>query len=530
MRDDQKNKSGPLVTVLVPTYNRPQFLPIALGSVFNQDYDNFEIFVTNDGGVDVSDIINSFNDPRLNFIDGKENRGLPYRLNQALSQARGKYVCYLGDDDLFYPHHISTLVDILENKTDCQVAYSDLYKTYCRIEADGTRTPLSKIVEVSRDFDRMFMFYYNHSLHVSLMHRRDLWEKAGPYDENLNVLIDWFLTKRLVFYTDFYHTHEITGEFYAPVNDEQRISVKRRKDKKDYTKNVMAIRTTRPAKPWAKVEDLSIIVTADVFDQQAGNTIGNIWRHTFYPYLLYLPMPADHFNALNTDMPGLVNVPVPGGISEVQQVDRTLAVCEGDYVAIVPKGYPIGDTWVEDPLYALINSQQKINGYQLELSNEDCWAAVIRKDVLLNVRRQFPDMPIKDSLRCAGIDLKKIEADQITFQIDEFHNEAKAQIAEGNWARAAEIYECAMKYYGNTIWMKSETARCCLKSGNYKKALQYSHQVNIERPSVDTLYIEALVHKNQKNFCKAIELLEEAQNILEGKYIPWIQRYQTKSA
>ena len=247
----EKNQSniGPIVSVIVPTFNRPLYLAEALSSVVRQRYCNLQIIVANDGGCDVAGIVESFNDPRIVFINRRQNRGLPFTLNESLARVRGKYVCYLGDDDLFYPHHVGTLVDALENQADCSVAYTDLYKTYCRINPDQTRTALSKVVDVGRDFDRFLMLYFNHVLHVSMMHRTDLIEKTGTYNENLNVMIDWDITRRIAFFSDFYHIPEVTGEYNQPVGDTERISVKRRKDKMEYARNVLAIRTTRPAKP-----------------------------------------------------------------------------------------------------------------------------------------------------------------------------------------------------------------------------------------------------------------------------------------
>jgi glycosyltransferase involved in cell wall biosynthesis len=514
-------RTGPLVTVLIPTYNRPHYLPIAIESVVHQDYENLEIFVMNDGGQDVSNIVESFDDRRIVFVNGRENRGLPFRLNEALSRAQGKYVCYLGDDDLFYRHHVSTLVDVLENKTDCQVAYSDLYKSYCRVNADGSRTVLSKLVEVSRDFDRYFMFYFNHALHVSLMHRRDLLDKAGPYNENLNVLIDWDLTKRLVFYSDFHHIHDITGEFYSQVGESDRISVKRRKDKKEYARNVMAIRTTRPPKPWPKVADVSIIFVSDKFDQQAGNTLGLIWRHTFYPYEVYLPMPREEFAALNTEMPNLVNVLLKRGSSFEQQIDACLAVCQGEYIVIVPRGYEIHEMWMEDPLYALLNSNCDREAMELELSGDELWAAVIRKDLLVRMRRHYPHLSVRESLKRAGINLEQLKPDDISFQFDQLYNEAQDNEKNGNWATAARMYECIANNHKNEVWMKGLAARSFYKAGEFEQALKYSRQVNEERPTVETLLTEAKVCRARNKFESAICLLEQAEGILEGRQLQW---------
>ena len=71
-------------------------------------------------------------------------------------------------------------------------------------------------IPTSRDFDRFLLCYFNHILHVSLMHRRDLLEKTGPYREGQRVLIDWDMTRRLAFFTDFLHVPRVTGEFYGP--------------------------------------------------------------------------------------------------------------------------------------------------------------------------------------------------------------------------------------------------------------------------------------------------------------------------
>lgn len=523
MAQSNTNANNPLVTVLIPTYNRRTFLPVAIESAVKQHYTNLEIFVMNDGGEDVSDIIESFHDSRIIFINGKENRGLPFRLNEALAKAQGKYLCYLGDDDLFYPHHIGTLVEALESGTDCQVAYSDLYKVYCRVESDGTRTVLSKIVEISRDFDRFLMFYFNHALHVSLMHRRDLLEKAGPYNENLNVLIDWDLTKRLVFYTDFLHVHEITGEFYAPVNKEDRISVRRRKDKSDYTRNVMAIRTTRPPKPWPKVADMSIIFTADRFDQETGNTLGLIWRHTFYPYEVYLPIPQQDLARIKTDMPNLVYVPVNYGCSDEQQVDAALEKCHGQYITIVPRGFPIDEMWVEDPMNALVNGNKNLHGFVLEQSTDECWGAVVRKDALENARKHYGHLTIRDSLIQAGFGLETLKPDDIPFQFDQLYNQARMHEKEGNWNLAARLYEYAAENHKNEIWMKSHAAAAFYHCGEYEKAIKFSREVNTQKPTVDTLFLEAMVLRKQKEFEKSIKLLEHAEEILNPGKIEWKQ-------
>jgi glycosyltransferase involved in cell wall biosynthesis len=521
MRAKYERKAGPVVSVLIPTFNRPRYLCKALASVVGQSYENLQIIVVNDGGEDVSDIVNSFGDSRLVFINRNENRGKAFSLNEALARADGKYIAYLDDDDLYYPNHMAILVDALENQTACEVAYSDLYKSHCRAMPDGRREILSKVVEVSRDFDRFFMLYFNHVLHVSLMHHRDLLNKTGPYNEQLTVLIDWDMTRRLAFFADFHHVYEITGEFYGPVGECDRISVQRRKDKSEYLRNVLAIRTTRPAKPWPKVKDMSIIFVTDCLNKEAGETIGSIWRYTFYPYELYVPLPRADLNRLNTDMPNIVKVAVDVGASETELVDTVLERCEGEYIAIVPSGFAIDEMWVENPLYALINSSFSREGFELEGSTDGQWGAVVRKTDLRYARRRFGDLPVRESLRAAGVVLRQPRFEELAFQFDTLLKEARLAQEDGNWAGAAQMFEYIANSHQNELWMRGLAANAFFKAGAHSRAAELSGEVNRRRPVVDTLLLEAKVKRERKAFSSAVELLERAEEILEGNELLW---------
>ncbi len=522
MLKDYEKTNGPVVSVLIPTFNRSQSLYEALDSVFGQSYKNLQVIVVNDGGEDVSDVIDFFNESRLVYINRKENRGKAFSLNEALREAEGKYIAYLDDDDLYYPFHIETLVNALENETDCRVAYSDLYKTYCKVFPDGSRQILSKVVEVSRDFDRFLMLNFNHVLHVSLMHHRDLIEKTGPYNEQLNILIDWDLTRRLAFFSDFCHVHKVTGEYSHPMGDCDRISVQRRKDKKEYHRNVLTIRTTRPHKPWPKIEDLSIIFVTDRLDKCAGKTIASIWQHTFYPYQLYLPMSESDFDRFNTDMPNLVYVHLEQNSSQTQQVDAALEKCEGQYIAIVPSGFPIKDMWIEIPLYALINCANDGQGFLPEQATDQLWAAVLRKDDMKLARRKFPDLSVSESLKAAGITLRKPTHREFPFQFDNLYHLALSVEKDGDWLQAAQMYEDIAEQHQNVLWMKRLAAKAFFMASDHAKAEELCCEVNRHQPTVDTLLLEAKIKRENKKFNSSIELLTTAANTLEGHELIWM--------
>jgi glycosyltransferase involved in cell wall biosynthesis len=507
-------RRGPLVSVLVPTYNRRRSLPRALASVVRQTHRDLEIFVIRDGGEEVADIVQSFRDPRLSFINRAENRGKPYSLNEALSRAGGKYVAYLDDDDVYYPEHVESLVSALENETDCQVAYSDLYKTYCQELPGGRQIILSKYVEISRDFDRYLMLYFNHVLHVSLMHRRDLLAKTGLYNEQLNILIDWDMTRRLVFFTDFFHVPAITGEFYSPIGECDRISVQRRKDPQEYLRNVLSIRTTRPAKPWPKIEDLSVIVLAHRLDEGVKDMLLRIWRHTFYPYRLYLALPAADVVRFTSQMPNVTVVPIQGTGNVQEGVDVALRQVDSPYVAVVPGDIRIEEMWVENPLHALIQRPTQPLGFLIEGATSQAWGAVLRTADLQNARKAFPERSIEASLAACGVRVRSPAPEELPFQFDEGLRQAKLAEAEGDWMAAAQAYESMVGRHHNEFWMKTLAAQAYFNAGKYPCAGRLSRQVNGERPTVDTLLFEAKMHRQAGDFHKAIQLLTDAENRL----------------
>lgn len=291
MREKDKGMASksPKVTVLMGTYNRPGFLKEAIQSVVDQDLKDWELLVMNDGGTDVRYVVEEFNDPRISYFQDEVNRGLAVRLNFGLEKARGKYIAYLGDDDLFYPNHLEVLSSALDENPEYQVVYSDLYAVvFIKDEITGKRYPLSKTVQVSRDFNRDFMLYFNHTLHVSLMHRRKLGLHVGGYDESVNVLIDWDMTRKLCFYTDFKHVPVVTGEYYMAFAKSDRISVQQRKNKEDFKHNLRKIKADLPPEPWRFIEKVALVLPVNQWDEKLKEFIAEIYDHTCYPFQMVL--------------------------------------------------------------------------------------------------------------------------------------------------------------------------------------------------------------------------------------------------
>ena len=114
----------PVFSVIIATYDRPDFLATALGSVLAQTVPDFEIIVVDDAGPDP---VRYEGDPRVRVVRRAENGGPAAARNTGLRQARGRYVTFLDDDDLYTPDRLALAVEGLARGplTHCWIQYVD---------------------------------------------------------------------------------------------------------------------------------------------------------------------------------------------------------------------------------------------------------------------------------------------------------------------------------------------------------------------------------------------------------------------
>ena len=120
--------TAPKVSVLIPTYNYARYLPEAIESILAQDYQNFELLISDDCSSDNSaEVIARYaaKDSRIRFQIHSENLGMVENWNWCLSQARGEYVKFIfGDDKLLSTTAIGQMVHLMESDPDISLAAS----------------------------------------------------------------------------------------------------------------------------------------------------------------------------------------------------------------------------------------------------------------------------------------------------------------------------------------------------------------------------------------------------------------------
>ena len=142
----------PLVSVIIPTYNRGNVLRIAIQSVLWQTEQNFELLVMGDGCTDDSEsVVNSFGDARIQWHNLPSNSGHQSApVNAGLALSRGRYIAFLGHDDIWHPDHLRTqLRAIASAKAGVSLAVIEMrgpkrshYRVLSNIFAGGVYNPV----------------------------------------------------------------------------------------------------------------------------------------------------------------------------------------------------------------------------------------------------------------------------------------------------------------------------------------------------------------------------------------------------
>jgi len=173
------NGSIPKVSVLMSVYNGEKYLSLAIESILNQSFSNFEFIIIDDGSTDGSEaIIQSYRDPRICFVN-QPNAGLSASLNKGIGLCKGEFIARMDADDIARPARFETQVNFLETHPDCALVGSAVQV----IDGEGKNKWI--MAHTRGDLEtRWFILFDTPFIHSSVMLRRALLEQTGPYSQN----------------------------------------------------------------------------------------------------------------------------------------------------------------------------------------------------------------------------------------------------------------------------------------------------------------------------------------------------------
>lgn len=192
-RLNEKNNT-PLVSVIMSAYDAEKYVGIALKSILDQSYKNFEFIIIDDNSTDSTHkVIQSYQkgDKRIKIITNNLNLGVTKSLNKGVEQARGKYIVRMDADDWSYPNRIELQVKLMEDNPQVVVSGSNIEVCDSKLRVKYIRKYHQKDADI-----RKHIFRYSPFAHPVTIWHADLLKKE-KYNENIVICQDYELYFRV---------------------------------------------------------------------------------------------------------------------------------------------------------------------------------------------------------------------------------------------------------------------------------------------------------------------------------------------
>jgi len=194
---DPRGANAPIVSIIIPTYNRARLLCLAIESVVHQTYRHWELWICDDGSTDdtAAAVQPYLVDPRTRYIPCSHT-GLPAAArNVGLERATGKYVAFLDSDDLWLPSKLAEQVEAMEREPEAGVCSANAY-AYWEREPSEVRLLLREgQAKSGAVLDTLILD--NYVVNCTAMVRREILGKSGFFSTDPEVVEDYDLWVRV---------------------------------------------------------------------------------------------------------------------------------------------------------------------------------------------------------------------------------------------------------------------------------------------------------------------------------------------
>ena len=181
------------VTVVIPTRDRPDLLPLTVRSVLRQRAVDIDVIVVDDGdGPETATLVNGLADSRVQLVRNGESRGTSGARNRGVSLASGEWVAFCDDDDLWAPRKLAVQLSAAVDEGAAWVYAGDVTVDVDLMVLSGSRPPRP---------DQMLRDLLHHNAvpagASNVMIRADALARAGPFDTSLRTSEDWDMWLRI---------------------------------------------------------------------------------------------------------------------------------------------------------------------------------------------------------------------------------------------------------------------------------------------------------------------------------------------
>lgn len=210
----------PLVSVVIPTYNRADIIDKAIDSVLDQTYKNLEVVVVDDGSTDnTEEVVRSLDDPRVRYIPLEENQGANVARNTGIKEANGEFIAFQDSDNVWDETKIEKQLKAYRNSPeDHKVIYTIVHENLL----GGGKIYLPEKWATPRNGNILNTLRKGSCVPTQVIFtKKSCLEKVGYFDEDFPRLQDWELVFRLSKLYKFRLVEEVLVEAY---HDESSIT------------------------------------------------------------------------------------------------------------------------------------------------------------------------------------------------------------------------------------------------------------------------------------------------------------------
>ena len=222
----------PEISVLMPVFNAEHYLKMAIDSILNQTFQDFELIVINDGSTDSSEqTIFSYNDSHIKYYKNPKNMGLIATLNKGIDLCNGRFIARMDADDISLPERLQKQRDFLNNYSEFAMVGGNMEKI------DPENQHVANINKYCpAHLIKTQLFFKNAFAHSTMLIRKDVLTEFR-YNANYIHAEDYFLWSEIAFKYPVANLPEILIQYRA---HQQSVSKQNQQKQIDTTKKIYA--------------------------------------------------------------------------------------------------------------------------------------------------------------------------------------------------------------------------------------------------------------------------------------------------
>lgn len=219
MATERQKEERPVVSVVVPLFNKEKYITRCLRSLAAQSFANFEVVVVNDGSTDGSAALaQDFGDPRVRLI-AQENQGVSAARNHGIREARGEWVAFLDADDEYRIDFLARALEALSEYPEAEVAYCRILWSRFGVDvnppADREARP-----RLLRDYLAFVVYRGGQEISSSsVIVRRGVFDRSGLFPEGTKIGEDSDLWLRIGWVSPVVYVPETLAVYHMDAGD-----------------------------------------------------------------------------------------------------------------------------------------------------------------------------------------------------------------------------------------------------------------------------------------------------------------------